>query len=319
MCCFSVNTENSRMKITVKEITSRCVGNLWEAYLKRIFYAQKYGALLNEKNGRLVFDHLAFRTLNTHTGEQPEGIKAVEHIFDCFGYRAAAKYTFKKKKLNAVHLEHPDSTLPKIFVSQLEVKKLPDWAQQIIGQQVRETPYLLSDNAIELLNRLKADKVLTEEAATILIKELQNYFVRPWKIPFKDVVLKLNDVSHYAAWVLLYGNAVNHFAVSVNEQRVDEWPNVEATAEALEKAGIPMNKTIEGENGGKLRQTTTQAVKEEVEVKAEDDVQRIPWTYAYLELVQRGIDMDGDRPVLFSGFVEKQERHLFGITVNHDN
>lgn len=307
------------MKIKAKEIAIKCIDNLWDAYQKRTTYAQKYTSLLNEKHGKLVFDHLAFRTLNAHTGEQPEGIKAVKHIFDSFGYHTEATYTFKKKKLNAAHLEFSDSTLPKIFISQLEVENLPEWSQQIIKQQVRETPYLLSDSAIELLNRLKTDGVLTEEAAQVLIEDLQKYFVRPWKIPSRSDVLKLNDVSHYAAWVLLYGNTVSHFAASVNQQHVAEWPDLDTTAEVLKNEGVPMKKEIEGKKDSRLRQATTFAVKEEVEVKAEDDVQNIPWTYAYFELVQRGKVNENGHSHLFSGFIDKQERHLFEMTVTHDN
>ena len=90
---------------------------------------------------------------------------------------------------------------------------------------------------------------LPKEAAEFLVDDLSNYFHRPWKIPQKDDVLKLNDISQYGAWVLLHGNSVNHFAAYINYQDVKEWPDLEATCKGLADAGIPMKDAIEGEPG----------------------------------------------------------------------
>src|SRR5690606_20369150 len=120
------------MKRTAREIAGTLFNRLWRNYLKRVSYAKIYSDNIVQKEGRVVIDHVAFRTFNTHTGEQPEGIRAFRHFLLCLGYEIAAKYNFEKKKLNAVYFEHEDETLPKIFVSQLEVEQLPDWAQIII-------------------------------------------------------------------------------------------------------------------------------------------------------------------------------------------
>ncbi|QIA07194.1 DUF1338 family protein [Draconibacterium halophilum] len=143
------------MKVTAKEITKALLAQLWAMYLERVLYAREYQRLVISKGGSVVNDHIAFRTFNTHTGEQPEGIRALRHIISCLDYFPVEKYDFKKKKLKAVHFEHPDPMLPKIFVSQLEVDQLPDWAQQVIKNAVKDTPYLLSDGSIELLATLK--------------------------------------------------------------------------------------------------------------------------------------------------------------------
>lgn len=270
--------------------------------------------LVMEKGGNVVNDHIALRTFNTHTGEQPEGIRAIRHILNYLDYKPVQTYTFKKKKLTAIHFEHPDKMFPKIFVSQLEVEQLPEWAQRIIHNTVVDTPYLLSDNSIELLGLLKKDGQIPKLAADALVADLTQYFRRPWSVPKKEDVLKINDVSQYAAWVMLHGNAVNHFTAFINHQNVKEWPDLETTCKGLEMAGIPMKEAIEGEKGSKLRQSATQAVKEDVEVIGEDEHEMLRWTYAYYELAERGFIEENGQQKLFTGFLGDQATHLFDMT-----
>ena len=307
------------MKRTVKEITGELFERLWLKYIERVSYAKTYVDLVTKKGGKIVNDHIAIRTFNTHTGEQPEGIRAIKHILNYLEYKPVAKYKFPKKKLNAVHFEHPDSLFPKIFVSQLEVEKLPEWAQEIIHDRVKDTRYLLSDKSIELLNILKNSGTLPVEAAKYLVDDLVQYFRRPWDIPNKDAVLKLNDVSQYGAWVLLHGNSINHFTAFINYQDVKDWPDLQTTCKALVEAGVPMKDTIEGEIGSKLQQSSTQAVKEEVSVRGEDGIEKITWTYAYYELAERGFITENGIQKMFTGFLGEQARHLFDMTKTRDN
>ncbi len=307
------------MKRTAKEITKELLDRLWKQYIKRVAYANKYVELVKQKGGKVVNDHIALRTFNSHTGEQPEGIRAIKHILNCLEYVPVTNYEFPKKKLNAVHFEHPDEMFPKIFVSQLEINLLPEWAQEIIIRTVKDTPYLLSDNSIELLRKLNERGELPTEAAELLIADLAQYFRRPWRIPLKEDVLKLNDVSQYAAWVLLHGNSVNHFTAYINYQEVAEWPDLESTCRGLEQAGVPMKEDIEGQKGSKLRQSATHAVKEEVQVKGDDGIEKITWTYAYYELAQRDYIVENGTKKLFSGFLGEQAAHLFDMTKTRDN
>ncbi|NQU88467.1 MAG: DUF1338 domain-containing protein [Mariniphaga sp.] len=308
------------MKTTVKEITSSLLHELWQQYLRRVSYAREYSNLVSAKGGKIVNDHIAFRSLNTHTGEQPEGIRAFKHILECLEYKPVLKYKFQVKKLNAVHFEHPDPMFPKIFVSQLEVSEIPGWAKEIIDKTVVDAPYIISDNAIELLNILKEKKELPSEAADILVYELAGYFRRPWQTPRKEDVLKLNDVSQYAAWVMLHGNSVNHFTALINYQQVKEWPNLATTCEGLRQAGIPLKENIEGEEGSILQQSATLAVKEVVDVLDENgQLDEIEWTYAYYELAERGYVEENGVKKIFSGFLGEQATHLFDMTQTREN
>ena len=307
------------MKFTTKEITKKLLDELWKNYIERVSYAGKYVELVNLKGGKVVNDHIALRTFNTHTGEQPEGIRAIKHLLKFLDYKPVQQYNFTKKKLTATHFEHNDPLFPKIFVSQLEVESLPEWAQQIINSTVKDTPYLLENRSLELLQILANTGELTREAADFLVADLAQYFRRPWDIPRKDDVLKINDVSQYAAWVLLHGNSVNHFTAFINYQDIPEWPDLETTCKGLEAAGVPMKADIEGQKGSKLQQSATQAVKEEVDVRTESGIEKIVWTYAYYELAERGFIEENGQQKLFSGFLGEQANHLFEMTQTLDN
>lgn len=306
------------MKRNVYDVTAGLVEILWHKFQNRVSYARSCEEIANRRKGTTIIDHIGFRTLNTHTGEQPGGIWSIRHIFDCLGYLPSQKYNFRKKHLKAVHLEPGIRGLPKIFISQLEVSQLPEWVQPLFADAVANAPYLLPDSGIELLNRLKVDGSLTQEAADVLVVNLAGYFRRPWNPPPKDTVLKLNDVSHYAAWVLLHGNAPSHFASLVNAPQAGIRDNIEAAFQSMLNAGIPMKKQIEGDSGSLLRQAATLASREEVTVKDEGLYLEIPWTYGYFELVERGHDKN-NHEALFEAFVEDQENHLYQMTMTLEN
>ncbi len=308
------------MKTTTTKLLKQLTENLWLQYLHRVPYARRYSEMVEAKGGRIVHDHIAFRTLNTQTGEQPSGIQAIGHLLEMLNYKKTGKYKFPRMQVSAVHYEHPDPLLPRIFVSQLEVDELPDWARNIIIQRVFETPYLISDQAIELLNVIEDRGNIPAEAAEILVEELTGYFRRPWKLPVREDLLQINDLSQYAAWVLLHGNSVNHFAASINLQNVPDWPDLETTCKALAASNIPMKEEIEGERGSILRQSATQAVKEIIRLKNSDGViVDTEWTYAYYEFTERGYVISDSGENLFSGFLTDQATHLFKMTETREN
>jgi hypothetical protein len=307
------------MKQSAADIARGLTKKLQEVFLSRVPAARSYTALVEGKKGTVVIDHIGFRTLDLNTGEQPAGIQAVRHIFECFGYFKAGEYVLPKKNLKAIFLEHESAELPKIFVSQLNVQQLPGWARQLFPEVVSETPYLLSDSGIELLSRLKQDGQLTSEAAEILTDELAGYFHRPWNPPPKSTVIQLNEVSHYAAWVLLHGNSPSHFAALINAQEAKSLPDLETTVRALKSAGVAVKENIEGAKGGILRQSATYAVKEEVKVNGDDGPDEITWTYGYLELIERGWQETEDGSRLFQGFIEDQEKNIYDMTRTLDN
>lgn len=308
------------MKTTSVKLVKGLVENLWQQYLRRVPYARTYSDLVTSRGGKVVHDHIAFRTFNANTGEQPAGIRAFGHLLEILNYRKAGKYKFPKMMATAVHYEHPDPLLPKIFVSQLEVAELPSWAQMIIHEAVVDTRYLVSDDAIKLMGIINSQGSITNEAGEILVEELTGYFRRPWKLPSREDLLKINDVSQYAAWTLLHGNSVNHFAAFINLQGVAEWPDIEATCKAMAAAGIPMKEELEGERGSILRQSATRAVKESIRFRgANGEFEEMPWTYAYYEFTERGYVIGDQGEKLFTGFIADQATHLFKMTQTREN
>ncbi len=308
------------MRTSSSKLVKGLIDNLWVQYLQRVPYARKYSELVTAQGGKVVHDHLAFRTLNTPTGEQPSGIAAIAHIFETLHYKRSGKYRFPNIQVNAVHFEHPDPLLPKIFVSQLEVDTMPDWVKQVVRDTVHDAPYLLSEQAIELMNIVGKSGSITQEAADILLEELTGYFRSPWPLPTRDNLLNINDVSQYAAWTLLHGNAVNHFAACINLQQVPDWPDIESTIRNLSNAGIPFKDKVEGDRNTILRQSATPAVKEFYRLKDSDgEFREMEWTYAYYEFTERGYYMSDEGEKLFGGFLADQATQLFRMTETRDN
>lgn len=64
------------------------------------------------------FDHFAFRTF----GLPHLGISSVATLFEDFGYQQRDQLAFPAKKLKALWYSPPAPDLPRIFVSELQVK-----------------------------------------------------------------------------------------------------------------------------------------------------------------------------------------------------
>lgn len=302
------------MKAQNEVVESLC-NALWSDYITRVTYAKTYVDLVNKAGGKVVNDHIALRTFKTNTGDQPSGIEAMRRLFEPLGYEQKGEYSFKVKKLFAVHFEHPDPLQPKIFVSELLVDQLSEKAQQAIQRNTANTQDKLPKEAKSLLAELQVNKHLSDSDAEQLVKMLTPYFTRVWEAPLKEDVEFLNNETQYAAWTLLHGNSVNHFTAFINHQAVPAWPDIEATIKGLSEAGVPMKEAIEGEVGSKLRQSSTKAVMEKCAVKESDGTEgSIDWSYAYYELAERNnIEVNG-KSVQFTGFLGEQATHLFEMT-----
>ena len=86
------------------------LNEMWEDYISYTPSAEKISKLFGEE---VINDHIAFRTLNL---KQCNITKQADYLKQ-FGYKVSGDYHFKKKKLDAIHLENIDQSLPKIFLS----------------------------------------------------------------------------------------------------------------------------------------------------------------------------------------------------------
>lgn len=290
------------------DVLNQLLDHLWHRYCKRVEYARRYRDLTAAKGGRVVNDHIAFRTVNTPMNTLPAGIEGISRVFVPLGYKPVASYEFPDKYLVAKHFEHPAEGMPRIFISQLQVDELPEECAILIRAAVNPAADLLD---------ISAQLTSSDDRVGWLADSLSNYLaVRPWRPPLRSTVEEVNRTTQYGAWVLLYANNVNHFTAYVNDHGVKEWPDIEATVAGLVAEGIPMKDRIEGERGSRLRQSSTQAIEEDRPVLEEDgSLGKLRWPYAYYELAERGMVPDPDgKPVLFGGFLGSQATHLFDMT-----
>ena len=300
--------------MSAHRILDALLERLWTIYCGRVEYARRYVEQVRAHGGRVVNDHIAFRTFNTATGAQPAGIAAIERVFLPLGYEPAGTYVFEQTHLFARHYQHPDPLAPKIFISQLEVDRLPAPAAKLIREAVAPGLDLLDP---EYMYQAQRADMLEEAELRALADGLVSFLTRlPWPVARAGAIQQVNEASQYAAWTLLHGNNVNHFTAYINEQKVVAWPDIETTVAGLRAAGVPLKNEIEGAPGSKLRQTATQAV--DVDCPVVDDAgqpRMLRWAYAYYELAERGEVLDErQRPVRFQGFLGQQAAQLFEMT-----
>ena len=284
---------------------------LWDRYRQRVSYVQTYEQVIKQAGATFVNDHIAFRTFAT---QQPlAGIASISRVFEALGYRAAGSYHFDDKQLSAIHFQHANQQFPKLFVSELRLPELPAEARAIIERSTRSHRPAIAMDVLAALANLDKDG---QPAAELLPRVVAEFHDLPWILPAKEDVEKLNKVSQYAAWVLVHGYNVNHFTSLINSHGVPALDDIEKTIAALEKAGVPMKKEIEGERGSKLRQTATEAVTIDVAVHEKGFPTSMPWTYAYFELAQRDAVSDPatGKKVRFEGFLGPQATNLFEMT-----
>ncbi len=127
---LSINVKCKEMK-NYKQTFDR----LWDGYITLCPSALKIQNLLQPK-GKLVNDHIAFRTLD----DSRVGIKVLASHFEELGYTLKGQYHFEDKKLNAIHLEHVDPLAPKVFISELISSAFSDSLQSTLKRVVNEIP-----------------------------------------------------------------------------------------------------------------------------------------------------------------------------------
>lgn len=282
---------------------------LWETYRERVTYVKTYERLITRAGGKFVNDHIAFRTV---AGQSPvTGIVSISRVFEALGYIPAGLYQFPDKHLSALHYQHPNPLFPKLFISELQLWKLGPISRSILQTSLSaHTPLLTTEELQELASA-------RDEEHPRLIKRVVNYLqTRPWPAPLRENVLAVNAESQYAAWVLVHGYNVNHFTALINSHGKGELEDLEKTAAALRAAGVPLKEQIEGAPGSRLRQTATEAVVVEVEVRDAQGLTTMPWSYAYFELAERGTvtDPETGQTRLFEGFLGPQATQLFEMT-----
>lgn len=252
---------------------------MWTNYCEMNPQAQSVYNKLSQFGENVVNDHIAFRTFLHPKIE----IKKLAGHFTKFGYVQAGEYEFVQKKLKAMHFEHPNTDIPKVFISALDLNQCSEFLRKTV-------------NAI--LNHLDEDKVSQDHFM---------YGGRPWPASYL-VYKKLEQESEYAAWVYAHGFKPNHFTVYINQLK--KLTTIQELNSFLEKNGFVLNSAggkIKGSPQDLLEQSSTMA--NEIPISFNEGIFSIP--ACYYEFAKRYPTKDGK---IFQGFVAQSADKIFEST-----
>ena len=264
------------MKLTIEQLLDA----MWQDYLAITPDAKPIHQLFASLNqGRVINDHIALRTFNL----APVALDSIAQPFVDVGYLPMDEYQFPAKKLFARYYQHPDNTLPKVFISELKVEALSQPAQAIIADLVAQ---------------------VTEERVQ---QQGFCYSGRPWSIT-QGQYQALAAESEYASWLAAHGFRPNHFTVSINH--LSSPADINGVNQLLLDNGYLMNTSgglVKGSVDVCLEQSSTLA--KEVQVSFSDGGQMVPG--CYYEFAMRYPLPDGN---LYQGFVAASADKIFEST-----
>jgi hypothetical protein len=252
---------------------------MWKDYCQLNPAAKKIYDLFVAEGETVINDHIALRTFN-----HPRlGIESLAAQFKKYGYEEKGDYHFIEKKLYAKHYEHPDLTLPKIFISELELEKVSPFVRETINDLVAKIP------------------------PSTLESETFSVCGRPWPMSHK-VYLELAKESEYASWVAAHGFRPNHFTMNINTLK--KFHDIRVLNKFVTSKGFALNTSggeVKGTTADCLEQSSTMA--SEIPVEFTDGVYSVPG--CYYEFAKRYPLKDGK---LYQGFVAKSADKIFEST-----
>ena len=260
--------------------------NLWQDYIAITPQAEVIRKVFENTDGEVINDHVAFRTF-AHTPLQLENL---EPLVLAMGYSLQDEYQFKAKKLRARSYIHPDSSVPKIFISELLTEQLSESAQKILAKYIAE---------------------ITAEP----VDQSVFWSSRHWSAPSFDDYNELMQETEYGAWLLAIGIRVNHFTVSINHlnsvtdfQATDKIQHVLGRVKAAGYAVNTVGGEVKGSPAALLEQGSTMADRQQIEFSG-GETHEIPT--CFYEFALRYPDSDG---VVYQGFVEANADKIFEST-----
>ncbi|WP_086481709.1 DUF1338 domain-containing protein [Oceanospirillum sanctuarii] len=264
--------------------------NLWQDYIsitpqaeviRKVFAAPEESA-----NGEVINDHVAFRTF-AHT---PLQLDNLEPLVLAMGYSLQDEYNFTAKKLRARSYIHPDTSVPKIFISELLTEQLSEAAQKILAKYTAE----ITDKP--------ADQSVFWSACH-------------WSAPSFEDYKTLMQETEYGAWLLAIGIRVNHFTVSINHlngvEGQEATTQIQRVLDRVKESGYAVN-TVGGEVKGTpealLEQGSTMADRQQIEF-AGGERHEIPT--CFYEFALRYPNAEGE---VYQGFIEANADKIFEST-----
>ncbi len=254
--------------------------NLWRNYISVTPTATKIHDLFAQtQKSDIINDHIALRTFNL----KKVNLEKLAQHFKKVGYKECGEYDFEEKKLFAKHYEHPNSTQPKVFISELLVEKFPQKVQKVIERLVHN----IDDSS------LVADNFL--------------YSGTHWSVDLKTYKMLLEQ-SEYAAWMAAWGYRANHFTISINH--LEHFKTIQEVNQKLKGSGFALNSNggeVKGSPEVLLEQSSTLA--DNFSVKFSDGELVIP--SCFYEFALRYKKENGQ---LYTGFVVASANKIFEST-----
>lgn len=264
--------------MTVKTLPS-LLDKMWKDYVEINPLAQKISDLFTQEGEKIQNDHIALRTFN----HPRVSIDVMARPFIEAGYVYGGDYHFTEKKLYAKHYQHADTSLPKIFISELKLEDFSPALNKIVNGLIDQIP---------------------------AGKELEYDFVsggRPWNVSTAQYN-ELMKESDYAAWVSAFGYRPNHFTVFINVLK--KFSDIVFLNDYLKNKGFKLNASggeVKGSKEVLLEQSSTLA--NNIEVSFNDGKLTIP--ACYYEFAKRYPMADGK---LYQGFVSASADKIFEST-----
>ena len=255
------------------------LSDMWKDYINLNPEAKSIHDLFISKGETVVNDHIALRTFS-HPKTSIEVL--AKPFLDC-GYVEKDDYEFIEKKLYAKHYEHSDTSLPKVFISELLYEKLSEKAQVVINSLIDQIDdEFMSDFSIPMKGR-------------------------PWDISSK-LYNFLKEESEYASWMAAWGFRPNHFTVFIN--KLTSFDDVEDINVFIKENNFNLNTSggeVKGSKEVYLKQSSTLAYNHSVSFSDRELV--IP--SCYYEFAKRFTRENGE---LYNGFVAKSADKIFEST-----
>lgn len=253
---------------------------MWNDYIELTPQAKKIVELLESRGELVENDHIALRTFDI-----PEVcIDVLAKPFLDSGYVEGGDYHFEEKKLYAKHFEHPNKSLPKVFISQLLIGQFSSDFQMIVKK---------------MISSLKPTDISSFE---FMISG------RTWEVSSSEYE-RLQSESEYGAWLSAIGYRPNHFTIFIN--KLKNFKSVESLNTFLKEEGFKLNSAggeVKGSKEVCLEQSSTLA--DTVEVSFSDKNMIIP--SCYFEFAKRyKVEQTGE---IYQGFVAKSADKIFEST-----
>jgi hypothetical protein len=241
---------------------------LWQDFLESNPDARRIHDLLAADNPRLQVDHLSLHTLALPR----VNITQLAKPFERAGYQPRGEFDITGTRLFARYYEHPDSTLPKLLFTELNVDSLGDEVRNLLHQLISQIP------------------------AADLPRDDFCVSGRHWKIDY-DSYQQLQRCSGYAAWIAAFGFRAHHYALLINSLSL--YDSIDDLNDYLLEQGFRLdceNGLVQGSEDEYLEQSaTTPGI---TEVKFSNGSAQIP--DGHLAFIRRYPSSDGR---LYQGFI----------------